>query len=353
MIHFFKFIFLFIIYFNQAYSIELVNLRFGSNGEIKRIVLDLNQDTSFDSKVFDKRIEIFFKDEIEVNKKFTTKNDLSEIAYNKKLKKLSLNFNKNIFSTNIYLLKKKKEFHSRIVIDYSSKKKKRKTIIIDPGHGGRDSGAIGIFKNLEKNITLKVGLLLKKRFEQKTNYKVILTRDKDFFLKLRSRTRIAKKNNADIFISLHADFNRNSRARGISLYTLSERASDKEAAALARRENKSDLIDGVDLSEETSEVTSILLDLTKRDTLNQSSLLVKFLIKSFKNDFNLLQRTHRSAGFAVLKSLDIPSVLLEMGYLSNKNDSKLLISEDYQRKLSDKIVKAVINYFNWKEKNDI
>ena len=126
MIYFFKFIFLFIIYFNQAYSIELVNLRFGSNGEIKRIVLDLNQDTSFDSKVFDKRIEIFFKDEIEVNKKFTTKNDLSEIAYNKKLKKLSLNFNKNIFSTNIYLLKKKKEFHSRIVIDYSSKKKKEK-----------------------------------------------------------------------------------------------------------------------------------------------------------------------------------------------------------------------------------
>ena len=108
LIHFFKFIFLFIFYFNQAYSIELVNLRFGSNGEIKRIVLDLNQDTSFDSKVFDKRIEIFFKDEIEVNKKFTTKNDLSEIAYNKKLKKLSLIFNKTIFSTNIYLLKKKK-----------------------------------------------------------------------------------------------------------------------------------------------------------------------------------------------------------------------------------------------------
>ena len=133
MIHFFKFIFLFIIYVNQAYSIELVNLRFGSNGEIKRIVLDLTQDTSFNSKVFDKRIEIFFKDEIEVNKRFTTKNDLSEVAYNKKLKKLSLNFNKNIFSTNIYLLKKKKEFHSRIVIDYSSKKKKEKQLLLTLG----------------------------------------------------------------------------------------------------------------------------------------------------------------------------------------------------------------------------
>ena len=130
MINFFKFIFLFIIYLNQAYSIELVNLRFGSNGEIKRIVLDLTQDTSFDSKVFDKKIEIFFKDEIEVNKKFTTKNDLSEIAYNKKLKKLALNFNKNIFSTNIYLLKKRKEFHSRIVVDYSSNKKKEKQLLL-------------------------------------------------------------------------------------------------------------------------------------------------------------------------------------------------------------------------------
>ncbi len=110
MIYFFKFIFLFIIYLNQAYSIELVNLRFGSNGEIKRIVLDLTQDTSFDSKVYDKKIEILFKKKIEVNKRFKTKNDLRDIAYNNELKKLSLNFNKNIFSTNIYLLKKKRNF---------------------------------------------------------------------------------------------------------------------------------------------------------------------------------------------------------------------------------------------------
>ena len=194
--------------------------------------------------------------------------------------------------------------------------------------------------------------MLKEKFEKETSYKVILTREKDFFLKLRSRTRIAKENNADIFISLHADFNRNKRARGISLYTLSEKASDKEAAALARRENRSDLIGGIDLTTESSEVTSILLDLTKRDTLNQSSLLVNFLIKSFKKEMNLLQRTHRSAGFAVLKSLDIPSVLMEMGYLSNKQDSKLLVTESYQKKLSEKIVRAVINYFDWKDKNN-
>lgn len=351
MIYFFKLIFFLIIYLNQAYSNELVNLRFGSNGEKNRIVLDLKQDISFNHKVYERKIEIIFKNTVSVKKKIKTKNNLSSIDYNEKLNKLSLNFNKTIFSTNIYLLKKKKNLHSRIVIDYSLKREKKKTIIIDPGHGGKDSGAIGVFKNLEKNITLKLGLLLKKTFEKETDFRVILTRDKDIFLKLRNRTKIAKKNNADLFISLHADYNRNASARGISLYTLSEKASDKEAAALARRENRSDLIDGIDLSDETSEVTSILLDLTKRDTLNQSSLLVKFLIKSFKNDLNLLQRTHRSAGFAVLKSLDIPSVLLEMGYLSNKKDSRLIISEDYQRKLSNKIVKAVINYFNWKAKN--
>ena len=352
MIYSLKLIFLLIIYLNQAYSNELVNLRFGSNGEKNRIVLDLIEDTSFDHKIYSKKIDIIFKKPIKIPKNFKTLNNLQSIIYDKKSNNLQLIFNKTIFSTNIYLLKKKKNVHSRIVIDYNLKKKKRKTVIIDPGHGGKDSGAVGVFKNLEKNITLKVGILLKERFEKNTNYRVVLTRKKDIFLKLRSRTKIAKENNADIFISLHADYNRNIRARGISLYTLSERASDKEAAALARRENRSDLIDGIDLSDETSEVTSILLDLTKRDTLNQSSLLVKFLINAFKNDLNLLQRTHRSAGFAVLKSLNIPSVLLEMGYLSNKKDSRLLVTDEYQRKLADKIVSAVINYFNWQDKNN-
>ena len=352
MINFFKLIIFLILYSNEAYSNELVNLRFGSHAENKRIVLDLLEDESFSYKLSEKKIQITFNNQIKLNDKIKVNDNLSSITYDIDSKNLTLNFNKPIFSTNIYLLKKKKNIYSRIVIDYSLKNKKRKTIIIDPGHGGKDSGAVGVFKNLEKDLTLKVGLLLKEKFEKETSYKVILTREKDFFLKLRSRTRIAKENNADIFISLHADFNRNKRARGISLYTLSEKASDKEAAALARRENRSDLIGGIDLTTESSEVTSILLDLTKRDTLNQSSLLVNFLIKSFKKEMNLLQRTHRSAGFAVLKSLDIPSVLIEMGYLSNKQDSKLLVTESYQKKLSEKIVKAVINYFDWKDKNN-
>ena len=352
MIKLFKFIFFLFIYCNQAYSDELVNLRFGSNEEKQRIVLDFSENISFDHKVLEKKIQIKFKKKIKINKNVKKLNKLVRLDYDEKLNKITLNFKKDFFSTNIYLLKKKKNIHARIVIDYFNKNNRKKIIIIDPGHGGKDSGAVGLYKNLEKNITLKVGLMLKDEFKKNTDFKIILTREKDNFIKLRNRTKIAKKNNADIFISLHADFNRNKRARGISLYTLSENASDKEAAALARRENKSDLIEGVDLSTESSEVTSILLDLTKRDTLNQSSLLVNFLIDAFKKDMNLLQRTHRYAGFAVLKSLDIPSVLIEMGYLSNKHDSKLLVTDAYQRKLSKKIVRAVIDYFNWQDKNN-
>ena len=157
---------------------------------------------------------------------------------------------------------------------------------------------------------------------------------------------------SDIFISLHADSNKNKRTRGISLYTLSEKASDKEAGALAKRENSSDFLGNVDLSLESSEVTNILIDLTKRETLNQSSHLVNFLIKEFKNDMNLLRRAHRFAGFTVLKSLDIPSVLIEMGYLSNLEDSRLLIDKSYQNKITDDIVKAIKNYFKWKNKYD-
>ena len=334
------------------FSAEVVNLRFGSNGDKNRIVIDLSEDISFSNKIYKKKIEIKFKKKVKlrnINKKADL---LDDIIFNEDLNQISLLFKKEISSPNIYLLKKKNHKYSRIVFDYYTNKLKKKIIVIDPGHGGKDSGAVGIGKNFEKNITLKVGLLLKKKIEKTGQFKVFLTRSSDKYLRLRERTKIAKKNNADIFISLHADFNPNRRTRGISIYTLSERASDKEAEALARRENRSDLIDGVDLSSESSEVTNILLDLTKRDTLNQSSYLVNFMIKEFKKNLNLLQRPHRFAGFTVLKSLDIPSVLVEMGYLSNSKDSKLLVSKEYQEKLSENILGAIRNYFYWKEQNN-
>ena len=344
--------FLFFFYSSELFSLEINNIRFGSNAEVKRIVLDISDNVTFKTKVSHNKIEIKFDKILFLKKKITKNNDLKEINFDTVNNSIILNFKRSIHSPNIYFLKKNNNKYARVVIDYKKKQKKRKIIVVDPGHGGKDSGAVGITKKLEKNITLKVALLLKKEFSKYEEFRVILTREKDVYLKLRERTEIAKNSNADIFISLHADFNKNRRTRGISLYTLSERASDKEAEALARRENRSDFLGKVDLSSESSEVTNILIDLTKRETLNQSSHLVNFLIKDIKNEMNLLKRAHRFAGFTVLKSLDIPSVLIEMGYLSNKEDSKLLVSNNYQKKITSNIVKAVKNYFDWIEKNN-
>ncbi len=207
---------------------------------------------------------------------------------------------------------------------------------------------MGIKSILEKNVTLQVARKLKKKLQQNRNYKVILTRKSDTYLRLKDRVKVARKNKADLFISLHADFHRNRKVSGVSIYTLSEKASDKEAEALARRENKSDLIEGLDLSVESKEVANILIDLTQRETMNQSSYFVDFLIKEFKIRTKLLQRTHRFAGFAVLKAPDIPSVLIEMGYLSNKKDAELLIKNDYHEKIIVSIKKGIDNYFKWK-----
>ncbi len=350
-----KFIIITLLFFfnsKELFSTEINDIRYGFNSGVNRIVLDLTTDTTFKKKIFPAEVKIIFDKPVFSKSKFSRNKDLSNINFDEKSSTISLKFKKEINSVNVYFLKKKKNKYSRIVIDYLVNIKKKRIIVIDPGHGGKDSGAVGINKRLEKDITLKVGLLLKKKFSQLDNFDVILTRNNDVYLKLRERTEVAKKFNADIFISLHADSNRNRRTRGISLYTLSEKASDKEAAALARRENRSDFLGNVNLSSESSEVTNILIDLTKRETLNQSSHLVNFLIKEFKNDMNLLRRAHRFAGFTVLKSLDIPSVLIEMGYLSNIKDSRLLVDKNYQNKITDDILKAIKKYFLWKEKNN-
>ena len=338
-------------YSNELFSTELVDIRFGTNEGKKRIVIDLSNDVGFNSSVSEKKIKINFEKKVLSKYNFKKNNFLDNFVFSKELNQINLKFKKKISSQNNYSIKKNNNKFSRIVIDFKEKLREKKIIIIDPGHGGRDSGAVGIGKLLEKQVTLKIAKLLHAKFRKLEDYEVILTRSNDRYLKLRERTRIAKKNNADIFISLHADYNKSKRTRGVSLYTLSERASDKEAEELARRENKSDLLDGVDLSTESSEVTNILIDLAKRETLNQSSYLANFLIKELKKNMRLLQRTHRFAGFAVLKSLDIPSVLIEMGYLSNPEDSKLLLTKGYQNKIADNILNAVRNYFYWTEQN--
>lgn len=225
-------------------------------------------------------------------------------------------------------------------------KSRQKIIVLDPGHGGKDPGAIGAYgKTYEKNITLAMGKELKTILEKK-GYKVYLTRSTDIFIPLRQRVKIAQKYKADLFMSIHADSAVNKKAKGLSVYTLSEKASDKEAAALAERENKVDIIGGVDFSENSKEINDILISLSQTDCRNKSSKFAGYMVGEMKKSADLVNDSHRFAGFAVLKAPDIPSALLEMGYLSNKQEEQLLKQSDYRKKLANSATAAVDKYFN-------
>lgn len=219
-------------------------------------------------------------------------------------------------------------------------------IVIDAGHGGQDPGAIGRSGIFEKKITLRYARALQKALERTGRYRVYLTREDDVFIKLRDRVALAREFKGDMFISLHADSILTSDARGLSIYTLSEKASDKESAALAQRENKADLIAGVDFAgQEDDDVISILIDLMQRETKNKSSDMAEIFVGSLKGKVRLLGNTHRYAGFAVLTAADIPSVLIELGFLSNRHDEANLQSEGYERTVITGLVRGIDRYF--------
>ncbi|MDX2142833.1 MAG: N-acetylmuramoyl-L-alanine amidase [Rhodospirillaceae bacterium] len=227
----------------------------------------------------------------------------------------------------------------------NAKGQRKIVVAIDPGHGGIDPGAIGLGGIYEKNITLAAAQQLKAKLEATGRYRAVLTRTRDTSLGLRQRIEIARHAPADIFLSLHADSMRDKAIRGLSVYTLSENASDAEAEALAERENKADLIIGVDLTNESQEVRNILIDLAQRESMNLAARLAGSLIEELRREVTLLRNAHRFAGFAVLKSPDIPSVLIEMGYLSNREDQNALSKEAYRGKLMNAVVKGLDRYF--------
>ena len=221
----------------------------------------------------------------------------------------------------------------------------KKLIVIDPGHGGVDPGAIGLSGIYEKAITLAAAKQLKTRLEATGRYRVKLTRDRDVSLELAERREIARRAEADLFISLHADSIANKSVRGLSVYTLSEKASDREAEMLAEKENNSDRIIGVDLSHESQEVRHILVDLAQRESMNLATRLADRLIGELKREATMLRNGHRFARFVVLKSPDVPSVLIEMGYLSNRQDEAALKTEVYRGKLMQAVVRGVDAHF--------
>lgn len=222
-------------------------------------------------------------------------------------------------------------------------------IAIDPGHGGVDPGAVGVSGTFEKTLTLAMARELKAQLEATGRYDVVLTRATDVFVRLRDRIAIARAAGADVFLSLHADAHGTRDMRGASVYTLSEQASDAEAAALAAKENKADLIAGIDLSNENEVVTNILIDLAQRETKNLSARLAAMLVRELKRGTLLLRNSHRFAGFAVLKAPDVPSVLIELGYLSSPQDEALLRSPEHRAKLAAAIVNALQSYYTWQE----
>lgn len=239
----------------------------------------------------------------------------------------------------------KKKSSSTKATKTKSTTNKKYVIVLDPGHGGKDPGAIGYSGVYEKNITLAMGKELKSQLEKSGKYKVYLTRSTDKFIPLRDRVKIARKYNADLFLSIHADSAKNRDAKGLSVYTLSETASDKEAAALAERENKADVIAGLNLVEHSREVSDILINLAQRESMNRSSEFAGFMVQEMKNSVQMVSNTHRFAGFAVLKAPDVPSVLLEMGYLSNRQEERLLKQQTYRRKLVLATQRAIDSYF--------
>lgn len=225
-------------------------------------------------------------------------------------------------------------------------KMKKPLIMIDPGHGGKDPGAISVTGTYEKHITLQMAKELQNKLLKTGKYNVLLTRDRDKALALRQRVQIARDARADIFISIHADSARNRNAKGLSVYTLSEISSDREAAELAERENKADAVIGMDFSDKTPEVATILIDLARRNTMNNSSVLADHVVKEMKQRVKVLPDAHRFAGFAVLKAPDIPSILVEIGYLSNREEEAKLKRPEYRARLATAIQDALEEFLD-------
>ncbi len=222
----------------------------------------------------------------------------------------------------------------------------RPLVVIDAGHGGHDPGAINPQNGKrEKDVTLAIAQAIRDELVKSGRVRVALTRDDDRFLVLQERYGIARKLNADLFISVHADSADNDTARGATVYTLSETASDREAARLAARENKADIINGVNLGGQTSDVSSILIDLTQRESMNISSNFARLLQREASPYMPFRSAYHRFASLMVLKAPDTPSVLFETGYISNAEDAAFLSSREGQGRIARGVARAVEVHF--------
>jgi N-acetylmuramoyl-L-alanine amidase len=223
----------------------------------------------------------------------------------------------------------------------------RPLVVVDPGHGGIDNGTRAASGELEKTIVLEFSLLLRDRMERTGKYRVVMTRSDDSFVALGDRVQLARSRQAALFVSIHADAlaRRDGDAQGATVYTLSERPSDARAARLAEVENQADAIAGLDLSAEPKDVAGILIDLARRETKTFSLQFAQSVVAQLRKTARLHQNPLRSAAFVVLKAPDVPSALVELGYVTNKADLQSLISTEWREKTADSIVRAVDAFF--------
>ena len=224
-------------------------------------------------------------------------------------------------------------------------RRKPRTIALDPGHGGVDPGAISPRGLKEKAVTLAAARELERQLRASGRYRVVLTRRRDVLVPLRERVIRARRHQAELFLSIHADALPDAAMRGLSVYTLSEEASDRETAALAIRENKDNFVTGLRLSRQPPVIGAILLDLARRQTNNASAALARSIVDKAGRSVTLLHKPHRSAGFTVLTAPDIPSALVELGCLSNPEEERLLAKPAYRRRLAQALVGAIDDYF--------
>jgi len=224
----------------------------------------------------------------------------------------------------------------------------RPLIVLDPGHGGIDTGTKGSNGQMEKDIVLDVAKRLREKIEAAGKYRVLLTRSDDTFVPLAERVRVAREAGAALLISIHADSlpRREGDAQGATIYTLSETATDPAAARLAEQENRADVIAGVDLKEQPDDVADILIDLAQRETKAFSVQFANKLVGTMKQSARMHKEPMKSAGFRVLRAPDVPSVLVELGYVSNKDDLQSLLSDSWRERTADSMATAIDGYFS-------
>ena len=373
----FLFFFSISIFLLQPYVVlgaMITDIRFWSAPDHTRIVLDLTEPIQYESSSQENPPQFHLelkgvsfhklKREMEVKDPFLTKISLIELGKDKV--KLTL-YQKKPLSANVFILKPYREKHHRLVIDLIDviqekkeieerqkqkeiKSKGTKIVVIDPGHGGEDPGAIGPKKTMEKDIVLKVGQKLVHLLNQDSEIKAFLTRKGDYFIPLEERIKIAREYGADFFISLHTDGSFNPQARGSSVYCLSlSGATDEAAKILADKENMSNILGGAFLRPtafaKDPNLNQILLDLMQNNSMKESFRFAENLLGDIEVVNPIKYSTYRQANFIVLKAPDIPSVLLEIAYITNKEDERLLNRTDFQEKMAKTLSTSIKKYF--------